>query len=114
MSGKIRNPERRCKICGNKCEKQMRYCKLCAREVKEIRARRKGIYFTPKAALDVVRGQAADIVTMNPPLVLSTGAFLGEVLPEVKHLSAPRRGAQERKPPRQETGPSPAILEGTR
>ena len=39
MSGKIRNPERRCKICGNKCEKQMRYCKLCAREVKEIRER---------------------------------------------------------------------------
>ena len=41
MSGKIRNPERRCKICGGKCEKQMRYCKLCAkerkREVKEIR-----------------------------------------------------------------------------
>ena len=41
MSGKIRNPERRCRICGNKCEKQMRYCKLCARErkreVKEIR-----------------------------------------------------------------------------
>ena len=64
MSGKIRNPERRCKICGNKCEKRMRYCKLCAREV--------------------------------------------------KNFTAPRRGAQERKPPRQETGPSPAILEGTR
>ena len=28
--------------------------------------------------------------------------------------TAPRRGAQERKPPRQETGPSPANLEGTR
>ena len=41
MSGKIRNPERRCKICGNRCEKRMRYCKLCAREVKEIRSRRK-------------------------------------------------------------------------
>ena len=39
MSGKIRNPERRCKICGNRCEKRMRYCKLCAREVKEIRAK---------------------------------------------------------------------------
>ena len=39
MSGKIRNPERRCKICGNRCEKRMRYCKLCAREVKEIRER---------------------------------------------------------------------------
>lgn len=32
----------------------------------------------------------------------------------VKNFTAPRRGAQERKPPRQETGPSPAILEGTR
>ena len=29
-------------------------------------------------------------------------------------LPAPRRGAQERKPPRQETGPFPANLEGTR
>ena len=29
-------------------------------------------------------------------------------------FTAPRRGAQERKPPRQETGPSPANLEGTR
>ena len=38
MSGKIRNPERRCKICGNKCEKQMRYCKLCARERKNFTA----------------------------------------------------------------------------
>ena len=45
MSGKIRNPERRCKICGAKCEKRMRYCKLCAREVKEIRERRRGNYF---------------------------------------------------------------------
>lgn len=45
MSGKIRNPERRCKICGGKCEKQMRYCKLCAREVKEIRERREGNVF---------------------------------------------------------------------
>lgn len=32
----------------------------------------------------------------------------------VKNFTAPRRGAQKRKPPRQETGPSPAILEGTR
>ena len=39
MSGKIRNPERRCKICGNRCEKRMRYCKLCARDVKEIRTK---------------------------------------------------------------------------
>lgn len=42
---KVKNPKRRCRICGNKCEKQMRYCKLCAREVKEIRERRRGNYF---------------------------------------------------------------------
>lgn len=35
--GKVKNPERRCRICGAKCEKVMRYCKRCAREVKEIR-----------------------------------------------------------------------------
>ena len=40
---KVKNPKRRCRICGNKCEKQMRYCKLCAREVKEIRERRKAV-----------------------------------------------------------------------
>lgn len=45
MSGKTRNPERRCKICGGKCNKRMRYCKLCAREVKEIRERREGNVF---------------------------------------------------------------------
>lgn len=45
MSGKIRNPERRCKICGGKCNKRMRYCVACAREVKEIRERRRGNYF---------------------------------------------------------------------
>ena len=43
MSGKIRNPGRHCKICGGKCNKQMRYCKLCYREVKEIRERRKAV-----------------------------------------------------------------------
>ena len=31
---KVKNPERKCRICGNRCEKQMRYCKLCARERK--------------------------------------------------------------------------------
>lgn len=34
MSGKIRNPARRCKICGGKCKKQFRYCKLCTKERK--------------------------------------------------------------------------------
>lgn len=42
MSGKIRNPTRRCKICGGKCNKQMRYCKLCAKE-----QRRRGMTPTP-------------------------------------------------------------------
>ena len=36
VSGKIRNPARRCKICGGKCKKQMRYCKLCMKERREI------------------------------------------------------------------------------
>lgn len=39
MSGKTRNPERRCKICGGKCNKRMRYCPTCAREHKN----RKGV-----------------------------------------------------------------------
>ena len=34
---KIKNPERRCRICGGKCERVVRYCKLCARERKSIR-----------------------------------------------------------------------------
>lgn len=38
MSGKIRNPARRCKCCGNKCGKQFRYCKLCAAEIRKERA----------------------------------------------------------------------------
>ena len=36
MSGKIRNPARRCKICGGKCKRRMRYCKLCAKERREL------------------------------------------------------------------------------
>lgn len=34
MSEKIRNPKRRCKICGAHCEKQMRYYKGCAQALK--------------------------------------------------------------------------------
>lgn len=133
MSGKVRNPSRRCKICGAKCEKRMRYCTACATQRKAAcigidphkvhvgvippcttRAALglDGVYFTPEAALDVVRGQSADIVTMNPPL--STGGYLGEMLPEVKHSSAPRRGVPEaQKPPRQKGKLSPANLERT-
>lgn len=36
MSGKIRNPARRCKICGGKCKKQFRYCKLCTKERRRL------------------------------------------------------------------------------
>lgn len=36
MSGKIRNPARRCKICGGKCKRRMRYCKLCAKERRRL------------------------------------------------------------------------------
>lgn len=80
MSGKTRNPTRRCKICGAKCEKVMRYCAVCAAERKAARG---GAYFTPPATLAVVeREVAADIVTMKPPL--STGGYLGEPLPIVK------------------------------
>lgn len=45
MKGKVKNPARKCRICGGECEKTMRYCKACAREVKEIRERRRGNYF---------------------------------------------------------------------
>ena len=31
---KVNNPSRRCRICGGKCKKVMRYCKLCAKERK--------------------------------------------------------------------------------
>ena len=41
MSGRIRNPAMRCKICGGKCEKRMRYCKLCTKERREILAQRR-------------------------------------------------------------------------
>jgi len=35
MSGKTRNPSKRCKVCGGKCKSNMRYCKLCYKERKE-------------------------------------------------------------------------------
>lgn len=43
MSNKPKNPRRRCRICGGRCEKQMRFCKLCARTIKEDRERRQFI-----------------------------------------------------------------------
>lgn len=65
-------------------------------EFKKIRKRQANAYF---------------LVNTSP----WTDCFCADnLLYEHTHLSAPRRGAQERKPPRQETGPSPANLEGTR
>lgn len=45
MKGKVINPARKCRICGAECEKTVRYCRACAREVEEIRERREGNIF---------------------------------------------------------------------
>lgn len=37
MSGKIRNPSGRCKVCGAKCYRRYRYCRVCAREMRNQR-----------------------------------------------------------------------------
>jgi hypothetical protein len=89
MSGKIRNPERKCKMCGAKCEKQMRYCVACAIQRKAARV---GVYFTPKAALDVIREQPADIVLANPPLEFATGSggYLCEIAREMEGITPER------------------------
>ena len=92
--GSVKNPERRCRICGAKCEKVMRYCKRCAADLRDIR-RRVGVYYTPDKVIGVVaRNVTGDIVTMNPPLALSTGGYLGEMLPAL-NLSAPSGGVPE-------------------
>lgn len=98
MSGKIRNPERKCKMCGAKCEKQMRYCVACAIQRKAARVSidpRKvhvGVYFTPKAALDVIREQPADIILANPPLEFATGSggYLCEIAREMEGITPER------------------------
>jgi hypothetical protein len=124
MSGKTRNPERRCKICGNKCEKQMRLCRRCARRSKKMRA-----YFeTPPLRSDFFifdDPQTGDVdldkfdelakIRSGDYILASPSPQNDSVQIYLEHLSAPRRGEPEvLKPPRQETGPSPAILEGTR
>ena len=38
---KVKNQERRCRMCGGKCEKVMRYCKLCARDRKLAKEERR-------------------------------------------------------------------------
>lgn len=45
MKGKVVNPARKCRICGAECEKTVRYCRDCAREVEEIHERREGNIF---------------------------------------------------------------------
>lgn len=45
MKGKVINPARKCRICGAECEKTVRYCRDCAREVEEIHERREGNIF---------------------------------------------------------------------
>ncbi len=45
MKGKVINPARKCRICGAECEKTVRYCRDCAREVEEMRERREGNIF---------------------------------------------------------------------
>ena len=65
MSGKIRNPEHRCKICGGKCNKRMRYCKLCAKE-----------RHAAKVAKEII--DAAFIAPRHSPIVdaFGFGAFM--------------------------------------
>lgn len=105
--GKVKNTERRCRICGAKCEKVMRYCKRCAADLRDVR-RRVGVYYTPDRVIDVVtKHVTGDIVTMNQPLELSTGGYLGEMLPAL-NLSAPSGGAPTRESRRQEDKLTPA------
>jgi len=52
MSNKPKNPRRRCRICGNRCEKVMRYCKACARAIKEDRARTRKQLHSPIVGRD--------------------------------------------------------------
>ena len=43
------------------------------------------MYYTPDKVIGVVaKHVTGDIVTMNPPLTLSTGGYLGEMLPIMK------------------------------
>ena len=104
--GKVKNPERRCRICGAKCEKVMRYCKRCAADLRDIR-RRVGVYYTPDKVIGVVAKHiTGDIVTMNPPL--SNGGYLGE-MPPALNLSATSGGVPEAQESRRQQGkPTPA------
>jgi hypothetical protein len=51
-----------------------------------------GVYFTPKAALDVIRQQPADIILANPPLEFATGSggYLCEIAREMEGITPER------------------------
>ena len=66
-------------------------------------------------ALEKIRGRQGNVYILVNTSPWTDCFYMDKLLYERAHLSAPRRGAPEvRKPPRQETGPSPANLEGTR
>lgn len=66
-------------------------------------------------ALEKIRGRQGNVYILVNTSPWMDCFYMDKLLYERAHLSAPRRGEPEvLKPPRQETGPSPAILEGTR
>lgn len=70
----------------------------------------------PPIALEKIRGRQGNVyILANTSPWMDCFICADKLLYERAHLSAPRRGEPEvLKPPRQKTGPSPAILEGTR
>ena len=85
MSGKIRNPERKCKMCGARCEKQMRYCVACAIQRKAARVGidpRKvhvGVFYARPGMLDAALAGEH-----------STGGYLCEIAREMEGVKPER------------------------
>lgn len=66
-------------------------------------------------ALEKILGRQGGVYILVNTSPWTDYLYFNKLLYERAHLSAPRRGEPEvLKPPRQKTGPSPAILEGTR
>ena len=88
--------------------KELAAFKRCAADLRDVR-RRVGVYYTPDKVIGVVaRHVTGDIVTMNPPLTLSTGGYLSEMMPALI-LSAPSGGEPEAQESRRQQGkPTPA------
>lgn len=86
MSGKIRNPARRCKACGAKCSGQMRYCHTCAIE-RRVKAKALKVFGIPpeKISVTVVGGTARPPCTTHKALGLD-GDYLGGLLPKVRRI----------------------------